>query len=659
MKQLVLVTAASLLMMGGYAQNKDVSPKDASTATQETNNNLYSEYSFNDSTSFKEASKGFIAPLPNNGIVKNEKGDVVWDLNRFKEFIKEGEKSPETVNPSLWRQSELLMYSGLFEVVPGVYQVRGADLSNMTIVETENSIHIYDPLISKETAEYALNFYYDHRPKKPVSAVFFTHSHTDHFGGIEGVVSKEDVENGKVKIYAPSGFLEHAIEENIYAGTAMTRRAYYMYGNVLPANEKGQVGSGLGVTTSIGSMGILEPTNIISETGYKEVIDGLEYTFVMAPGSEAPSEMMWYISDLKMMNLAEDAVHTMHNLYTLRGAKTRDASVWPTYLNMMLQMFGDSAEVGIGMHHWPVWGKDRLNQHIKSQRDTYKFLHDQTLHYANMGYTMNELPDLVQMPESLVKEWGTHGYYGSKSHNVRAVYNFYLGYFDGNPAHLNPLPPSAVGVKYVEALGGAENVMKLGRQAYEQGEYRWGAELMNHLVFAQPDNTEAKLLQADMLEQMGYQAESGPWRNFYLAGAYELRNGVDRTQTASPVGPDIISQMSMDLVFGYMGIQLNAEKATGKKITINWEFPDVDQEYTLFLENSVINYWPNSQADNADAKITVDRATYDLILSGQLTFEQAIKEQKVTINGDAEKLTELFSYLDNLGGYLTFNIVTP
>jgi alkyl sulfatase BDS1-like metallo-beta-lactamase superfamily hydrolase len=349
-----------------------------------------------------------------------------------------------------------------------VYQVRGADLSNLTIVEGDKGITIYDPLISAECAKYALDLYYANRPKKPVVAVVYSHSHVDHFGGVKGVTTQKDVDAGKVKIYAPEGFMDHAIEENVFAGTAMSRRASYMYGNAVDPGEKGQVGAGLGVTTSSGTVTLIKPTNIITTTGQKEIIDGVEHQFIMAPGSEAPSEMMWYLPKYKMINAAEDAVHTMHNLYTLRGAKTRDASQWPIYLNQVLQSWGDDAVVVIGMHHWPVWGHDRLVEHIKTQRDTYKYLHDQTLHFANMGYTMNELPDMVHMPQGLVAQWGTHGYYGSKSHNVRAVYNFYLGYFDGNPAHLNPLPSRAIALKYVTALGGTEEVMKLGQEALEQ-----------------------------------------------------------------------------------------------------------------------------------------------------------------------------------------------
>ena len=348
----------------------------------------------------------------------------------------------------------------------------------------------------------------------------------------------------------------------------------------------------------------------------------------------------------------------MHNLYTLRGAKTRDASKWPLYLNQVLQSFGD-AEIAIGMHHWPIWGNKRVNEHIKSQRDTYKFMHDQTLHYANMGATMNEIPGLIEMPKSLVNQWGTHGYYGSMSHNVRAVYNFYLGYFDGNPANLNPLPPVESSIKYIKLMGGPDKVLEAGQAAYDAGEYRWAAELLNHLVFAQPDLERAKNLQADVLEQMGYQAESGPWRNFYLAGAFELRNGVKKANTPKTISPQIISNMSMDLIFGYMGIQLNSEKADGKNIILNWKLTDVNEKYTLFLENSVLNYWPESEVGNADATIIMKRKTLNSFLLGQVKIEDAIKSGEIQIKGDLNQFTTVLGCLDNLNQYFYFNIVTP
>lgn len=642
--------------------NKDAAPGKSRAATETTrakNDALLQAYPFADKQDFENAKKGLIAPLPNEGVIKDAQGKVVWNLKAFSDYIKQGEKAPETVNPSLWRQAQLLMNHGLFEVVPGVYQVRGADLSNMTIVEGDRGITIYDPLISQETSKAALDLYYAHRPKKPVVAVIYSHSHVDHFGGVRGVVDEADVKAGKVKIFAPVGFMDNAIAENVFAGTAMGRRASFMYGNLLPVSPLGQATAGLGVTTSSGLLTLIEPTDLITKDYEEHTIDGIRYEFINAPGSEAPSEMMWYLPKFKLLNSAEDAAHTMHNLYTLRGAKTRDASKWPGYLNEVLRKWGDKTDVEIGMHHWPTWGNNEVIDLLEGQRDIYKFLHDQTLHFANMGYTMNELPDKVVLPDSLVKKWSTHGYYGSQSHNVRAVYNFYLGYFDGNAANLNPLPPEVMAKKYVDAMGGPGATLQVGKKAFEEGDYRWGAEVMKHLVFADPSNQEAKNVLADHLEQMGYQAESGPWRNFYLGGASELRKGVAELPTPNTASPDILANMSFDLVFGYMGIQLDAQKAQGKEITLNWVFPDVKAEHTVFLKNSVLNHWPDYQAKDADATIKMDRTVFNEILSGSTSFQKALEQGKIVIEGDSAKAQEWMGMLVDLNESFWFNVVTP
>jgi alkyl sulfatase BDS1-like metallo-beta-lactamase superfamily hydrolase len=651
---LVLVLALATAMAQAQTAGGPASP-----STLEFNKNATASLPWSDEADFANAKRGLIARLPDDGVIKDKNGRTVWDLSKFTGFIKDGAAAPDTVNPSLWRMAQLLMDAGLYEVVPGVYQVRGADLSNLTIVEGEQGITIYDPLISAETARAALELYYHNRPRKSVVAVIYSHSHVDHAGGVRGIVDEADVRSGKVKIFAPEGFLENFVAENLFAGTAMGRRASYMYGNLVAPGPQGMVTAGLGVTTSSGTVTLIAPTDLITKTGEKRVIDGIEYEFLMAPGSEAPSEMMWYLPKFKLINTAEDATHTMHNLYTLRGAKTRDARLWPKYLNEAIQMWGDRYEVQITMHHWPTWGNAEITQLIKVQRDVYKFMHDQTLHYANMGYTMNELPDLVTLPQSLANHWAGRGYYGSQSHNVRAVYNYYLGYFDGNPATLNPLPPVEVAAKYVAAMGGPDAVMKLGREAFQKGDYRWGAELVNHLVFAQPDNQEAKNLQADILEQMGYQAESGPWRNFYLSGADELRHGVRKQATGTPASADVVASMSPELLFGYMGVQLDAKKAEGKTLTINWIFPDINEKHALFLENSVLNHWPDYTDAKADVTVTVDRGTLTKVLTKQVAFEDAVKGGQVKFAGDQAKFGEFMSYLVNLNQYFWFNIVTP
>ncbi len=649
--------ALSLSTTIAQAQTSGAS-KPASPSTLEFNKTATAALPWSDTADFANAKRGLIARLPDNGVIKGKNDRIVWDLSKFTAFIKEGAAAPDTVNPSLWRMAQLLMEAGLYEVVPGVYQVRGADLSNMTIVEGEQGITIYDPLISAETARAALDLYYQNRPRKPVVAVIYSHSHVDHAGGVRGVVDEADVTSGRVKIYAPEGFLEDFVAENLFAGTAMGRRASYMYGNLVAPGPQGPVTAGLGITTPSGTVTLIAPTDIITKTGEKRIIDGIEYEFLMAPGSEAPSEMMWYLPKFRLINTAEDATHTMHNLYTLRGAKTRDARLWPMYLNQAMQMWSDRYEVQITMHHWPTWGNAEITRLIKVQRDTYKFIHDQTLHYANMGYTMKELPDLVTPPPSLANQWASRGYYGSQSHNVRAVYNFYLGYFDGNPATLNPLPPAEAAVKYVAAMGGADAVMKLGREAFEKGDYRWGAELVNHLVFAQPDNQEAKNLQADILEQMGYRSESGPWRDFYLTGAAELRHGVRKPATPNAASADIVASMSPELLFGYMGVQLDAKKADGKTLSVNWIFPDIKEKHALFLENSVLDHWPDYTDAKADVTVTMDRATLTKVLTTQLSFEDAVRSGQVKFAGNQAKFGELMGYLVNLNQYFWFDIVT-
>lgn len=650
--------AATTALTSVTAMAADQAPA-ASEATKAAHAEILETYPFEDTQDFENARRGFIAPLPNNRTVTDADGNVVWNLERFSSKILQDMDAPETVNPALWRMAQLHMITGLFEVTPGIFQVRGYDLSNMTIVEGDEGITIYDPLISAETAKAALDLNYAERGHKPVKAIMLTHSQIDHFGGIRGVVDEADVKSGEVPIYAPEGFTEHAVAENVMAGTAMSRRASYMYGNLLPSGPEGNMTAGLGISTSAGTVTLIEPTHIIKDTGHKEVIDGIEYEFFMAHGSEAPAEMLWYMPQFKALNSAEVSTMTMHNLYTLRGAQARDAQVWPEVLNDVLRLYGDKAEVEFAMHHWPTWDKENIQTHIEAQRDTYKFIHDQTLHWANKGYTLNEIEDFVEIPEKLEEQWSSHGFYGSVSHNVRAVYNFYLGYFDGNPANLHPLNPTERSTRYVELLGGADAVMAEGQKAYDAGDYRWAAEVMKNLVFAQPDNQDAKNLQAEIFTQMGYQAESGPWRNFYLSGAQELRNGVAELPTPNTSSKDIISSMDLDLVFAYMGIQLNADRAAGNDATIAFDFTDVDEQHSVFLERSVLNHWPDYTADDADANVTLTRATMNAIMTGDTTFDDAIANGAITIEGDNDKFMGALSSLDNFDKGFWFNIVTP
>lgn len=648
----VLLAAAIAMTNHAWAAE---SPKPATEATKAANDALLQELPFNDKTSFELAHKGFIAPLPSEP-VKGPNGNMIWDPNKYG-FIKEGETAPATTNPSLWRQSQLINISGLFEVTDGIYQVRNYDLSNVTIIEGKSGLTIIDPLISTETAKAALDLYFKHRPKKPVVAVIYTHSHIDHYGGVRGVVDEKDVKAGKVKIYAPNGFLEHAVAENVMAGTAMSRRASYMYGNLLPPNETGQLGAGLGTTTSTGTVTLIPPTDLIEKTGETHVIDGLTYEFLYAPGSEAPAEMLIYIKEKKALNAAEDSTHTLHNTYSLRGAKIREPLPWSKYLNESLKMWGNEVQVMYAQHHWPVWGNKEVKDQLSSQRDMYRYINDETLRLANKGYTMTEIAEQVKLPKSIADRFSNRGYYGSLNHNVKATYVLHLGWYIGNPATLWELPPDEQAKRYVDMMGGADAVLKKAKEYYDKGDYRWVAEVVNHVVFADPNNQAAKNLQADTLEQLGYQAESGPWRNFYLTGAQELRNGVQKLPTPDTASPDTVKAMDLDLFFDFLAMRLKGPEVGDKHITLNLDFTDLKQKYTLEMVNGVLNHTEGVQAKDADATITLTRDTLNNIMLKQTTLKDAVSAGNVKINGNEGKLDELMSYMDNFD--LWFNIVTP
>lgn len=650
-----LIHVLLLASIISFAQAKE-SLKGATPNTKEENETVFMELPFQDMQSFKDAERGFIAPLPNNGVIKNDKGETIWDLGAFS-FIKKGEKAPDTVNPSLWRQSQLIMMGGLFKVTDEIYQVRAADLSNITFIEGKDGLVIVDPLISTETAQAALNLYYEHRPKKPVVAVIYTHSHVDHYGGVRGVISEDDVKSGKVKIIAPEGFLKHAVAENVMAGNAMSRRASYMYGNLLPKSPEGQVGAGLGPTTSFGTISLIPPTDIISKNFETIKLGGLDFVFYLAPDSEAPSEMFFYVPEYKALCTAEDATHTLHNTYSLRGAKIRDPLAWSKYLNEALYKWGDQSVVLFAPHHWPIWGEKNIVKHLELQRDLYRFINDQTLNLANQGYTKEQIAEKVHLPDSLNHYWSNRGYYGTMNHNIKATFVKYLGWFNGNPATLHPLPQVEGSKKYVEYMGGAKAILKKAREDYDKGNYRWVAEVLNQVVFADPTNQEARNLEADALEQLGYQAESGPWRNFYLSGAKELREGVVKAGSPTTSSPDTIRAMDPDLLFDYMGVRLNADKAKGKEINLNIVLTDTNQKYNLELKNSTLSHIADVQADHADATLTLTRQSLDKVLLKEITLQQEIDDGEVKIEGDAGKLKELLSMLDTFEFW--FNIITP
>ncbi len=630
-------------------------PKDASLSTKQVNKEVLSILPLQDKQDFENAKRGLIAKLPGGVFQTEGRKRPNWDLNQYA-FLN-GE-STATVNPSLWRMAQLNMNNGLFKVTDHVYQVRGLDLANVTFVEGKTGWIVIDPLTAAETARVAFDLVSKHVAKKPIHAVIYTHSHVDHYAGVRGIVSEEDVQSGKIQIIAPEGFLEHAVSENIIAGNAMSRRAHYMFGAFLEKGPRGQVDAGLGKGTAGGTLGLVAPTVTISETGKKMNIDGVDIIFQLTPGTEAPAEMNFYFPQYKALCLAENVTHTLHNLYTLRGAQVRDAALWAKYINETIELFGGDTEVEFASHHWPVWGNEHIVDLLTKQRDLYKYLHDQTLHLANQGYTMLEIAQMIRLPKSLASEFANRDYYGTVSHNVRAVYNKYLGYFDGNPANLNPLPPEAAGKKYVEFMGGADEVIKKASTAFENGEYRWVAQVMSHVVFADPQNMEARALEADALEQLGYQAESAPWRNFYLMGAKELREGVRKIEgVGSTASPDTVAAMTVDMFFDYLGVRLNAGKAEGRKLAINWVFTDTGDKYVLTLGNSVLNYTKGKQLDNVDATISMTRSALNPVLQGKSTFQDLVDAGNAKVEGRKNALNDLMSMMDTFD--LWFNVVLP
>ncbi len=658
--------AVSFIGQAGQANAQDAPPvspsgnaaKPATKATVEYNTLYRNGLPFDDVQDFEDAHRGLLAALPDPAIINNADGVPVWDLSTYS-FLgtSDADDAPDTVNPSLWRMAKLNMIHGLFEVVDGVYQARGYDLSVMSIIRTDTGYIVIDPLVSSETAGAVWKqLVIPKLGDKPIVAVIYTHSHVDHYGGVRGLVNQADIDAGKVKILAPEDFTEAAVGENIIAGNAMSRRASYMYGNLLPRGATGQVDGGLGKSTSSGEIGLALPTDWATETGQKILIDGVELQVLMAPNSEAPSEFMFYIPKYKAFCAAEDACHTLHNLYTLRGAKVRDGLLWSKYLQQSLDMFGGEMEVLFTSHHWPTWGNDKVVGHIEKQRDMFRFIHDQVMRMANGGMTPKEIGEVIRLPQELATTWACRSYYGTVYHDAVAQYNLRLGFFDGVPATLHQLPPTDAGARYVNFMGGADNVLRQARESFDQGDYRWVAEVVNHVVFADANNVAAKQLLADTYEQLGYQAESGPWRNFYLTGARELRQGVTELPTPNTASPDTIKAMPIEMFFDFLGVRLNGDRAAGKKITINMELTDTNQKYAVGVQNAAIHYSKDKSAPNADVSIVTTREALNDVMLGTSTMEKQVVEGKAKLTGDPKKLSEFVGLLDNFEFW--FNIVT-
>jgi alkyl sulfatase BDS1-like metallo-beta-lactamase superfamily hydrolase len=595
---------------------------------------------FNDRTDFENADRGLVGSLE-PCVIRAADGREVWNNDAYASFL--AGDCPETVNPSLWRQSQLTAKQGLYEVTKGIYQVRGLDLSNMTLVESDNGVIVIDPAISAECSAAGLQLYRTHRGDRAVTAVIYTHAHVDHFGGVRGVY-----EPG-VPVIAGHGFMEAAVSENVYAGAAMARRSVFMYGPALEKGPTGTVGAGLGATNSTGSVGVIPPTLEITHTGQEEAIDGVRIRFQMTPGTECPVEMNFYFPEHRALCMAENATHNLHNLLTLRGAVVRDPRIWARYLNEAIDLFCDDVEVAFASHHWPTWGRDNVIAYLRQQRDLYAYLHDQTMRLMNHGYTGIEIAEMIEMPPALDAAWHTHGYYGSVSHNVKAIYQRYLGWFDGNPSSLWEHPPVESATRYVECMGGIDEVLSKAQRYSEDGDLRFAAQLLKHAVFADESHTAAKALLADVYQQLGFGAENGTWRNFYLQGAAELR-GVTAPDPVSLAPADMVSALGVDQLFDTIAIRVNGPACWTESITIDWVVTDVGHTYRTELSNGVLVQDVDPRTGDAGLTVTLPKAQLIGVLGGGGL-------DGVATEGDATLIQRLVSFLDDATP--NFAIVTP
>jgi len=597
---------------------------------------------FEDKRDFEEQKKGFIAAPPYKQIMA-EAGHVAWDMGKY-DWLLEG-KDFDSVHPSLQRQAILNMNYGLYEVIPGIYQVRGFDLANISFIKSDTGWIVFDPLTAKETAAAALKFINEQLGERPVVAVVYSHSHADHFGGVRGVVDEADVRSGKVKIIAPVGFMDHAVAENVYAGNAMSRRLFYQYGVLLPASPFGHVDQSIGKNTAAGNLGLIPPTVIIEKDFETLTVDGVRMEFQNTPGTEAPAEMNTWFPDFKAFWAAENIVATIHNIYTLRGALVRDSLEWSKQINVALYKYGQEAEVMFASHSWPRWGNDRIQEIMRAQRDTYANLNNGVLHLANQGVTINQVHNVYTVPESLQRQWAARSYHGSVEHNSRAVINRYLGYWDGNPTTLIPLSPEDSAPLYVEMMGGPKPIIAKGRELYDQGKYRHAQEILNKLVYAEPQNQEAKDLLADVFEQIGYQQESPSVRNSFLAAALEFRSGIPEGASPKSTGPDMIRAMTTGLWLDFLGIRLDSQKAEDKTFKINLSTPDNGEKFVVELSNATLTNIEGFQADDADLTVTINRADLEKTMMGAVSFDEQIKTGKAKLEGNRDVYEQLKTML--------------
>lgn len=637
------------------ACSKEVPPAapsgDATATTVASNASFGKSLNLAEQQGFEDARRGLIAKP--TGKVLAADGSTVWDYDRFA-FI-QGE-APPSVNPSLWRHATLNNEAGLFKVAEGIHQLRGFDIANITLIDGKTGWILVDPLTTRETAAAALAFARKHLGDKPVTAMIFTHSHVDHFGGALGIISGEDAAKQKLPIVAPKGFMEESTSENILVGPAMGRRATWQFGNLLPASKQGLVNSGLGKSVAAGNVGILPPTIIVDRTPQEMTLDGVRFIFQNAPGSEAPAELAFYLPDMKAYCGAEIMVPTLHNLYTLRGAKVRDALRWSGYIDDALVRFGD-AEVFFASHLWPVWGNANIIKFMKEQRDVYKFIHDQTVRMINKGMKPNEIAEEIKLPKSLNDSFAVHGYYGTLKHDSRAVYQFYIGWFDGNPANLDLLPRADAAKRYVELMGGADKAVGAAQAAFDKGDYRWVAELLNHVVFAQPDHKAARELLARSYDQMGYMAESAIWRNFYLTGAQELRTGVMGRGSNVKMATDMLAWTDPESFLQAWAASLNGAKAEGKNLKINLEFTDLKENYVLWIENAVLHFRKAPPAKDANAGIALTKGIFLKMMLGTAGISEMLTSDELKVSGSKLDLVSFFGLLDKPPE--TFPIISP
>lgn len=629
--------------------------KNAHAKTIALQQGMASALDFSDTSDFDDANRGFIGTIE-DAVIRDADGNIVWSQKEY-DFL-EDRYAPFTVNPSLWRMAQLNRIHGLFKVCDRIYQVRGFDLANITFIEGDTGLIVIDPLTFEEAARAALELYEKHMGPRKIVAVIYSHSHRDHYGGVKGVVGEQDVAAGRVRIIAPQGFMEEVMSEALLAGIPSRRRAEFQFGTYLEPGPQSHVDSGLGKGLGKGTSGLIAPTCLVEKTGERMVIDGVEVVFQMTPGTEAPAEMNFYFPAMRALNMAENACHTMHNLCPIRGAKVRDALAWASYLDESVDLYAGQADVCLAQHHWPVWGTDRVLAFLSEQRDLYRYLHDQTLRLMSHGLTPREISEQLMVPNELSRRWHTRGYYGAMVHNVQAIYTFYMGPYEGNPAHLNPLAPSDAASKYMDYIGGIDKAVAQARVDFERGEFRWVAQIMNQAVFADPSNQSARQLCADAFEQLGYQAESATWRNSYLLGARELREGIrPRAKDGNAISIGVVARLPMPLFFDFIAIRVVGAKVEGKALRFDWRMADEGSSYKLTLSHGALSHRPGSFGEAADAVFSTTRAGLLKVLLPQEGLRAALESGEAQITGQAELVIELLEGLDTFNPL--FNIVEP